>query len=128
MDNGERRAKLAAIGRARSLLCIVGPDPLFPSPTVNQEQGGVRGDLTAEIELLLQDLNLPMLEQCELDIDHDLFLEFFVNCIRNDVISYQAYSSNIFHHEKNNLIREINQASKSCVPNFTLISEKEKKT
>ena len=78
MDNGERRAKLAAIGRARSLLRIAGPDPLFPAPTVNGEQGGVRGGLTAEIELLLQDLNLPLLEQCELDIDYDLFLEFFV--------------------------------------------------
>ena len=111
----------------RSLLRIAGRDPLFPPPTANPEQGGVRGDLTAEIELLLHDLNLPMLEQCDLDIEHDLFLEFFVNCIRNDVISYQAFSSKIFHYEKNTLIREINEASKSCEPNFTLIAEKEKK-
>ena len=127
MDNGERRAKLAAIGRARSLLRIAGPDPLFPAPTVNGVQGGVRGGLTAEIELLVQDLNLPLLEQCELDIDYDIFLEFFVNCIRNDVISYQAYSSKIFHQEKNTLIREINEANLSSEPIFTLIAEKEKK-
>ena len=40
----------------------------------------------------------------DIDIDDDIFLKYLVNCIRNDVVSFQTYSAKVFNIEKTRLV------------------------
>ena len=61
----------------------------------------------------------------ELNIDDDFFLEYFVNCIRNDVASYQIFCSKTTNETKNTLIAELSHLRNENSDNQNLIAIKE---
>ena len=64
-----------------------------------------------------------------MDIESDTFLEYFVNCIRNDVASYQIFCSKTVNAAKNKLTTDImflkDTASETPFETQILIAEKE---
>ena len=60
-----------------------------------------RDNIIAEILGTLDDLNTSNYQNLGIDIDDDIFLEYLINCVRNDVVSFQTYSAKVFNTEKN---------------------------
>ena len=111
--------QLASLGSARALLREAGSDPsLRPADQRGHALDLSRNALIDEIQQLLEALNLDELQWSELTIGANLFLEYLVNCIRNDVISYQQFVSKSFNMLRLNLIERFNFLKNS--PNLDL--------
>jgi len=59
------------------------------------------------------------------DIEDDLFLEYLIICIRNDVISYQVHVSKQFNVTYDSLLRELIILKNCDIPDFDLIRQLE---
>ena len=100
---------LARIGRVKSLLRLAGPDPDFYQLETDEGADTRRMAVVADAYQLVDELNFEVLQLSDLNLDPVLFLEYLINCIRNDVISYQTFISKIFKNSKHNQTRQINQ-------------------
>ena len=69
--------------------------------------------------MMLDDIDISTLESLDIDIERDLFLEYLVNCVRNDVASFQIFCSKITTEQKNKLIKELSllKDDSNAVPN-----------
>ena len=122
----EKNSKLGIIGNIRRLIKLAGPDPYVNNIIGwNDDKELNRDNTIAEIVTLLDNFNISELETMELNIEDDYFLEFFVNCIRNDVASYQIFCSKTTNETKNTLIAELNYLRSRNSDNQNLISIKE---
>ena len=76
--------------------------------------------------MMLDDIDISTLESLDMDIEKDLFLEYLVNCVRNDVASFQIFCSKITTEQKNKLIKELSllKDDSNAVPN--MVAEKER--
>ena len=72
---------------------------------------------------------MSLLESSDLNIDNDVFLEYYVNCIRNDVASFQIFCSKTTSEAKNKLILELSKLKNVDELNIdhTVIAGKEQK-
>ena len=70
-------------------------------------------------------IDLEELEFRELSIGHDIFLEYLVNCVRNDVASFQIFCSKSTNEAKLKLISELNLLRNQDNINHQLVAEKE---
>jgi exonuclease III len=89
----QRQVSLGILGRCRRLLREAGPDPVFAGG------GGlhVNSDIDQrirnidQIRYLLNNFNLNQIQNGEILLPDDDFLEILINDLRNDIISYQTF-------------------------------------
>ena len=122
--------KLNEIGQIRNLIKLAGPDPILNHIIGWDERKDlIRANNIADIAARLDEFDLDELEALDLDIESDIFLEYFVNCIRNDVANYQIFCSKTVNDAKNKLISDIknlkDNASETPIETQLLITEKE---
>ena len=93
-NNGDRLIKyerLARIGEAKQLVRTIGVDDCFcEEGPRNINEIAVRDNMITVARQILGDLIALRLELSELNISRDIFLEYLINCIRNEVVSYQT--------------------------------------
>ena len=78
---------LRLVGRGRQLITLIGPDDdLLPLRHRTEEERHDRNRQLAELRDITDRLPVARLQNLQLNIDDDLFLDYLVNCIRNDVI------------------------------------------
>ena len=130
INPGIKHEKLQIIGVIRSLIKDAGPDPVLNN-TIGWDDAKElnRANTINEILLLLDNFDLSLLESSDLNIDNDVFLEYYVNCIRNDVASFQIFCSKTTSEAKNKLILELSKLKNVDDLNIdhTVIAEKEQK-
>ena len=108
IPNEVKKAKLAEIGRIRNLVKTAGPDLLINNVVGwDDSKDLIRANIIAEISQRLEDINIDELESMEKDIEDDIFLEYLVNCVRNDVTSFQIFCSESASELKSKLISEL---------------------
>ncbi len=75
------------------LLRNAGPDPVFAGGGGDYVNTNIddRNRSIAEIRDILDTFDLNFLQNSNLTVDNDDFLELLINNIRNDVIGYQAF-------------------------------------
>ncbi len=104
----------------------MGPDPchleyahadLVDIDTRDRLKGEIRGILAE-----LDDLNIP---DGDTTMEADEFLEFMMNNIRNEVISYQAFINKTINHSFKKLISKIENLKLDHIRNADVISELE---
>jgi len=95
---------LAELGHVRGLIRCAGPDDrhLLHNPR-NENEKSEREYLFHEIHEIVSLINWDAIYDLALDIEDDLFLEYFINVIRNEVISFQSHIFKV----KNKEISEI---------------------
>ena len=129
INNRDRLVKedrLLRIGRAKYLTRKVGLDNVFreegPRSVIENIE---RENMFAEARMILDDLVALRLELSEIDISPDLFLEYLVNCIRNEVTSYQTCVFKSMKAVTAKLSKEIATLKIDYLTNKALIIEKE---
>ena len=121
-----RKQLLSTVGRIQTLIKMAGPDPVLNNTLDWNEQKDLNKDNTiAEISMLIDDFDLDELELRELNIGHDIFPKYLVNCVRNDVASFQIFCSKSINEAKLKLISELNLLRNQDIINHQLIAEKE---
>ena len=119
-------SQLQALGRARALLRDAGADPsLLPAEGHSEETALRRAAIIDEVAQLLELFNLQSLQCSPLNIEDDLFLEYLVNCIRNEVICYQQFVSKTFKSTKSRLVERLSKLKKSPPLDMSLLSDLE---
>ena len=112
--NKDRKTLLARLGRVKFLIRQAGADGSLLLPNARNELEELeRAALIGEARSILDEFDLDTWQAAEIDIEDDLFLEYLVNCIRNDVISYQVFISNSFNKTKNGLIADLHAIKNS---------------
>ena len=103
-----RAVLLLRVGTAKSLLRTIGADSdvLIPGARTEADEL-IRAGRIGQIKLIIDDFNLTRLQSLALDIEDDLFLEYLLNCIRNELVSYQTFISKTFNSSKNALIKQL---------------------
>ena len=126
IPNEVKKAKLAEIGRIRNLVKTAGPDLLINNVVGwDDSKDLIRANIIADISQRLEDINIDELESMEKDIEDDIFLEYLVNCVRNDVTSLQIFCSKSASELKSKLISELSSLRNNIDDNCKLIEEKE---
>ena len=80
-----------------------------------------------ELNQLIDDLDVSNLQHLDLNVSGDIFLEYLINCIRNDLVSYQTFISKTFNATKNNLVDQLNCCKSSESLDAVLSRNLEKK-
>ena len=84
--------KLAIVGNIKNLIRRAGPPPyLTPTDLISEERVANREACIMEANALRADLDVEILELIPHTVDNDIFMETLLNCVRNDVISYQSF-------------------------------------
>ncbi len=92
VDDVEKNRLLNAIGTGYGLSRSAGPDPLNPSYMhANLIDLNDREPMIANLREIVRQLEDSGIEDRELVVDDDIFLELLINHIRNEVINYQAF-------------------------------------
>ncbi len=97
-DENRKSELLRNLGRCRASLRKAGPDPVFAGgggDYINADIDKRNRNLT-EIRDILANFDLAFLQNSELIVDNDDFLELLINNIRNDVIGYLSDSHPAF--------------------------------
>jgi hypothetical protein len=74
---------------------------------LSDEDDLLLANLQAELRLLREDLSGFNFFSLEINLDPDEFLDYLVNCIRNDVLSIQRYFSLTRSKYKKNLLADL---------------------
>ena len=117
---------LNRVGNIKQLIRNAGaPWHLIPHELNSEEQLANREACLQEAYTLKDTLNLDLFELTPHTIEPDLFMETLLNCVRNDVISYQSFinkTKKTFMLEKLTLLRELKLNYEA---NYAAISELE---
>jgi hypothetical protein len=79
----------------------------------------------AEVQAILHDLDLLGIQFYNINIDNDVFLDYLVNCIRNDVISFQRFLTKLRSEKKTSLISRLSVLKSDYEKNSILIKDLE---
>ena len=121
-----RHLLLQRVGTPKSTLREIGPDSSLLPPNSRSPQDEIRrANKIAEICLTIEDLDIDGLQSLAINVDDDLFLEYLLNCIWNEIISYQTFSAKIFNSTKHNLEAQLREAKKCNTFNPDLMREAE---
>ena len=60
-----------------------------------------------DLRQVMLDLDEANIQEMEINIEDDLFMEFLMNNIRNEVISYQSFVCKTIEKSEKNLIAKI---------------------
>ncbi len=128
VDNNLKMQSLRMIGSCLKKLRDMGPDPshleyvhadLVDIDIRDRLKGEIRGILAE-----LDDLNIP---GGDITMEADEFLEFMMNNIRNEVVSYQAFINKTINHSFKKLISKLESLKLDHIGNADDISELESK-
>ena len=108
---------LQEIGVARSRIRLLTP---------SDEHNPLLDSQNTIINETIQNINFKKLESLVLDIDNDIFLEYLILCVRNDVISYQTFHLSEMKKRYTQLCRDLNELKKDYVNNQIRINDIEK--
>ena len=118
---------LQKVGTARALVREIGADDaLLPAGARNAEDLLKRETKIGELNQLIDELDVSNLQHLDLNVSGDIFLEYLINCIRNDLVSYQTFISKTFNDTKNNLIEQLNCCKSSEFLDAVLLRNLEK--
>ena len=100
---------LQRVGTAKHSLREIGDDSniLLPNTRTVLEIN-LRENRIAELKATIDELDIDGLQSLAIVIDDDLFLEYLINNIRNDIVSYQTFIARTFNLTKNTLINQLN--------------------
>ena len=100
---------LQRVGTAKHSLREIGADSniLLPNTRTVLEIN-LRENRIAELKATIDELDIYGLQSLAIIIDDDLFLEYLINNIRNDIVSYQTFIARTFNRTKNTLINQLN--------------------
>ncbi len=111
------------IGRCHALIRRAGPDPnyieYFHAELVDVDD---RNLILNELRALIFELDELNLQDMEINLEGDAFLEYLMNNVRNEVISYQSFITKTVEKSTKELISCILELKKN---NFEKISELE---
>ena len=121
-----KNAICESLARLRMLIRQAGPQIVNIVGVERDLESELRRDnIIAEILGTLDDLNTSNYQNLGLNIDDDIFLEYLVNCVRNDVVSFQTYSAKVFNTEKTRLINILRLAKSTDTYSPTLYADTE---
>jgi hypothetical protein len=127
-NDAEKQDLLMRIGRCHNLLRRAGPDPAGPDPAVPDYAHAELLD-PAERETIFADLIREIYELDEKNIENkpvilqaDVFMEMLINCIKNDVITYQAFVAKKHSENCKKLTGKITLLKQNLAENFEEIS------
>ena len=116
-------ARLDSIRKVLRELCL--EDDLLE--TIRNEQDRLQREASlANIKLLLEEIDWPVMQYAKLNIEDDLFLEFLVNCVRSDVVSLQAVIAKATSAKIIALQQDLQMLKANFESNFKEIQNKEK--
>ena len=116
-------ARLGTIRKVLRELCL--EDDLLE--TIRNEQDRLQREASlANIKLLLEEVDWPVMQYAKLNIEDDLFLEFLVNCVRSDVVSLQAVIAKATSAKIIALQKDLQMLKANFESNFKDIQNKEK--
>ncbi len=122
----DKNRLLNAIGTGFALSRSAGPDPLNPSYMhANLVDLNEREPLIANLREIVRQLEDSGIEERELVVDDDIFLELLINHIRNEVINYQAFIFKKIDESTTRLTDKIKNLKLDHKNNFDKISELE---
>jgi exonuclease III len=103
-----RNNLLRLVGRGFSLLREAGPDPsLIEYSYAELLDVDARNRIMQDLRQVMLDLDEANIQELETNIEDDLFMEFLMNNIRNEVISYQSFVCKTIEKSEKNLIAKI---------------------
>jgi hypothetical protein len=123
-DENRKYELLRNLDRCRAILRKAGPDPIFAGgggDYINE-----RNRSPTEIREILATFDLAFLQNSQLIVDNDDFLELLINNIRNDVIGYQAFILQMQKKAKRDLELKLDKLKKARDCDYVKISELEK--
>ena len=119
--------RLGRIGEAKNNLRTAGiDDSLCEDGPRSNHDNLIRDNLIAGVRVTLADLMALSLELSEITVDADIFLEYLVNCIRNEVISYQTFVFKNMNAKSSKLSNELFDLKLNYEANKLSINEKER--
>ncbi len=127
-DEVFRQRTLPLIGRAFSLLREAGPDGRFLDYSfASLLDIDSRDVFMNELRVVCDELDGEEILGRDTAMDNDVFLEYLVNNIRNEIVSYQSFILKKVDESYNNLVSKIEQIKNTETINHTLLSEYELK-
>jgi Reverse transcriptase (RNA-dependent DNA polymerase) len=123
-----RERALNAIGQVKNLVNRCGIDWKFkPNISPSEEQINLRNNLINQINEQINSVPVNELENLELAIEPDLFMEILINNVRNEVVSYQAFFCKEKNAELADALRNLNNLKKNYPENSEAIKVLENK-
>ena len=99
---------LQRVGTAKLSLRELGADSYILLPGARSATDELLcANKIAGINRVVDDFDINGLQSLAVDINDGLFLEYLVNCIRNDIISYQTFIAKTFNKTKNSLLARL---------------------
>ena len=118
---------LQRVGTAKVTLRGVGADDAILVPGTRTEYDSLlHENKIAGLNATIDDFDIDGLQSLAIIIEDDLFLEYLINCIRNDIVSYQTFISRTFNQTKNTLISQLNECKLGSGFDPDLMRETEK--
>jgi hypothetical protein len=125
--NVKNRA-LRLIGNGFRMIRQAGPDPKFTEYSFAKLTDiDERNRIMFDIRTLLEEIERMNLTAMAINIEADVFMEYLMNNIRNEVISYQSFISKTINLSTNNLKSKLTELKANFTVNFDEISELELK-
>ncbi len=126
LDDGNFKDNvLNLIGTCFSKLREAGPDPThveYAHAELTDLDARIR--LKDDIRILMEELNELNLPDINHNMEDDAFLEFLMNSIRNEVISYQSFINKTMNLNVKKITDELTALKKNYVANFERIGIK----
>ncbi len=127
-DGNIKHRALRLIGRRFKLIRQAGPDPKFTDYSyANLLDIDARDRIMFDIRNVMEDLERMNITGLAQNIEADTFLEYLMNNIRNEVISYHSFISKTVNQSLNNLIERLTVLKENFEANFDEISDLELK-
>jgi hypothetical protein len=128
VDENIKIRAIGLIGRGMTMLREAGPDPNFLEYSfADLLDTDIRSGIMADIRAIIFELDEIGLQDLETTMDADIFMEYLLNNIRNEVISYQAFISKTINKSTLSLISRLKDMKANFPANFETISELELK-
>jgi hypothetical protein len=127
-DENRKSELLRNLGCCRAILRKAGLDPVFAGGGGDYIDADIdeRNRSLTEIRDILSTFDLVFLQNCQLVVDNDDFLELLINNIRNDVIGYQAFVLQMQKKAKREIELKLEKLKKTENSDFVKINELER--
>lgn len=115
MDRKRTESSLKQIGNAKMLLRQLGPSNTIRETPMTGEEATRYAGILAQVNNIVMALDLSLFKNKVKNIEDDIFLEYLIMCIRNDVVSYQTHISKQFNMTFDKIVNEINELKNTVV-------------
>ena len=120
---GEKDQFLLDIGTNRTAFRLQGPPPTYlPMAELEHERLRNREEAIDNIRAFCENIDFERLEEMDRSCDHSIFLEIFLNAIKNETISYQSFLYKIKKDKVKHLIDSLAHEKSSVTPDCDKIN------